>query len=87
MFFSPRNRYRAGAPVSLIVIENRAKFESPISRSSVSSSSVFVGGRANQWMERTRVAPVKGSKCARKSLAHFELFQHRPRAVHLGRYT
>jgi hypothetical protein len=47
----------------------------------------FVGGRHNLWMNRTRVAPVKASKCARKSLAHFELCQRRPRADYLGRYT
>ncbi len=45
----------------------------------------FVGGRHNQSIERTRVALVKDSKCARTSLAHFELCTRRPRAADLGR--
>jgi hypothetical protein len=45
------------------------------------------GPRYNQRMERTRVAPVQGPKCARKSLAHFGPGKHRQRAVHLGRYA
>jgi hypothetical protein len=47
--------------------------------------SIFVGGRSNLWMNRTRVAPVKDSKSARKSLALFELCKHRQRADYLGR--
>ncbi len=45
----------------------------------------FVGGRYNLWMNQTRVAPVKDSNCARKSLAQFELCQQRLRADYLGR--
>jgi hypothetical protein len=41
--------------------------------------------KLNYTMKRTRVALVKDSKSARKSLALFELCQHRPRAVYLGR--
>jgi hypothetical protein len=45
----------------------------------------FVAGRPNLWMNRTRVAPVKGSNCARKSLAQFELCRYLRRADYLGR--
>ncbi len=41
----------------------------------------------NLWMNQTRVAPVKDSKYARKSLAYFELCQRRLRADYLGRYS
>ena len=47
----------------------------------------FVGDRPNQRMNQTRVAPVKGSNCARKSLAQFELCEHWLRADYLGRYN
>jgi hypothetical protein len=46
-----------------------------------------VGHRPNQCMKLTRVVPVKDSKYASKSLAYFELCQHRLRAVYVGRYT
>ncbi len=45
----------------------------------------FVGGRLNLCMKLTRVAPVKSSNCARKSLAQFELCQRLLRAVYVGR--
>ena len=63
--------------------------QAKISQSKVSKSQrrYFMGCRPNQRMERTRVAPVKDSNCARKSLAQFELWRRRPRAVHLGRYA
>ena len=40
--------------------------------------------RLNYTMKLTRIAPVKDSKSARKSLAVFELCKHRLRAVYLG---
>jgi hypothetical protein len=43
------------------------------------------GCRPNQKMKLTRVAPVKDSKSARKSLALFELCERRLRAAYLGR--
>ncbi len=52
---------------------------------SCSAQSLASGYRSNQWMNQTREAPVKDSNCARKSLAQFELCQHRLRADYLGR--
>jgi hypothetical protein len=42
---------------------------------------------SNLCMKLTRVAPVKDSKSARKSLALFELCKRRLRAVYVGRYN
>jgi hypothetical protein len=43
--------------------------------------------KTNLWMERTRVAPVKGTRNARTSLAFLAPCEGQLRAVHLGRYT
>ena len=42
--------------------------------------------RLNYTMKLTRVAPVKDSKSARKSLVLFELCRHQQRAAYLGPY-